>query len=190
VAIDLAGHRAALARVYTHPNALMADSQGNSQTLADESVVIGWGAVPEISEFAKNGQLLFDAHLPPGMSSYRAFRFPWHGHPLTPPAVSARILSTGDSTAVFASWNGATDVASWRVLAGSDPDSLKPRANMPSSGFESSITLPDNYGSQPGKSEPGNNGYVAVQALGSAGELLGTSATVQVVPPPAAAPAG
>jgi hypothetical protein len=190
VAIDIPHHRATLARVYTHPNALMADSQGNSQTLADESVVVGWGAVPEITEFAQDGHLLFDAHLPPGMSSYRAFRFPWHGHPLATPAVSAAILTTGDSTAVFASWNGATDVASWRVLAGADPDSLKPVATMPDSGFESSITLPENYGSHPGKSESGDNGYLAVQALDSAGQLLSTSATFAVLPPPAAKPAG
>ncbi len=137
--------------------------------------MIGWGAVPEISEFDKNGSLLFDAHLPPGMSSYRAFRFPWSGHPLTPPAVSAKVLSTGDSTAVFASWNGATDVASWRVLATNEgSDSLKPIETMPDSGFESSLTLPERYT------------YVSVQALGASGELLGTSTTVAVTPPPAA----
>jgi hypothetical protein len=172
VKLDFAKHTATLARVYTHPSALMADSQGNSQTLADESVVVGWGAVPEISEFAKGGSLLLDAHLPPGMSSYRAFRFPWHGHPLTTPALSARILSTGDTTAVFASWNGATDVASWRVLAGPDPSSLKPQGTMPDSGFESSMTLPEAFK------------YVGVQALGPAGQLLGTSTTVKVTPAP------
>jgi hypothetical protein len=168
----MATHSAKLTRVYTHPSALMADSQGNSQVLSDESVVVGWGAVPSISEFAKSGALLFDAHLPPGMSSYRSFRFPWHGYPLTTPALSARLLSTGDTTAVFASWNGATDVASWRVLAGTDPASLKPQASMPDSGFESSLTLPEAFK------------YAAVQALGSAGQLLGTSATVAVAPAP------
>jgi hypothetical protein len=177
--LDLANHTVSLARVYTHPTALLADSQGDMQTLGNESVVVGWGAVPEISEFARDGALLLDAHLPPGMSSYRAFRFPWQGHPLTPPAVSANVLSTGDSTAVYASWNGATDVASWQVLASTeDPGSLKPVASMPDSGFESSLTLPEKYA------------YVAVQAVGSAGELLGTSATFKVIPPPAAPPAG
>jgi hypothetical protein len=175
---ELAHHRTRLLRVYTHPTALLADSQGDNQVLyPGENVVIGWGAVPEVSEFSKTGALLFDAHLPPGMSSYRAFRFPWEGHPLQPPAVSARILSTGDSTAVFASWNGATDVASWQVLAGPEADSVKPQATMPDSGFESSITLPEAYA------------YVAVQALGADGHLLGTSATVAVTKP-APAPAG
>jgi Arylsulfotransferase (ASST) len=179
VALDLSHRRASLVKVDTHPSALLADSQGNNQTLPDEDSVIGWGAVPEISEFARDGSLLFDAHLPPGMSSYRAFRFPWSGHPLSAPAVSARVLTTGDSTALFASWNGATDVASWRVLATTeDPDSLKPVETMPDSGFESSVTLPEKYS------------YVSVQALDAAGQLLGTSNTVAVTPPPAAPPAG
>ena len=141
------------------------------QTLPDENLLIGWGAAPFISELTKSGELLFDAHLPPGWGSYRAFRFPWSGHPLWLPAASARVLSTGDATAVFASWNGATDVASWRVLAGSDPASLSARARMPDSGFESTVTFPGAYA------------YVAVQALGAKGQLLGTSTTVKAIKP-------
>jgi hypothetical protein len=178
VAPELAQHRVRLVRVYTHPTALLVDSQGNNQTLPDGDSVLGWGAIAGVSEFNQSGALVFDAHLPPGMSSYRAFRFPWEGHPLTPPAASARVLSTGDTTAVFASWNGATDVGSWRVLAGEDESSLKPVATMPDSGFESSMTLPEKYA------------FVAVQALDGAGALLSTSATVAVTPPPAVPPAG
>jgi Arylsulfotransferase (ASST) len=177
VAIDLRRHTARLAAVYPHPGSpLLADSQGNMQTLEDESVVIGWGAVPSVSQFARGGALLFDAHMPPGMSSYRVFRFPWVGHPLSAPSVSARVLATGDSTAVFASWNGATDVASWRVLAGANPASLTAQATMPDSGFESTVTYPNTYPEH--KVE-----YVAVQALGAGGQPLGTSAAVEASKP-------
>ena len=173
VAIDTKRRTARLLRVYPHPDGpLLADSQGNAQALRDDSVVLGWGSVPSVSEIARGGGLLFDAHLPPGTSSYRAFRFPWTGHPLWPPAASARLLATADSTAVFASWNGATDVVSWRVLAGSDPNSLTLQATMPDSGFESSVTFPNAYA------------YVAVQALNAAGQLLATSPTVRVQNPP------
>jgi Arylsulfotransferase (ASST) len=178
IAINLAHHTARLLGAYPHPGGpLLADSQGNVQTLPDGNLLIGWGAAPSVSELTKAGALLFDAHLPPGSSSYRAFRFPWEGHPLTPPAASARVLSTGDATAVFASWNGATDVASWRVLAGSNPGSLTAQETMPNSGFESSVTFPNTY-PQHGIE------YLAVQALGPSGQLLGTSPTVQVQPPP------
>jgi Arylsulfotransferase (ASST) len=174
LAIDTTRHTARLLTAYPHPGSpLLADSQGNMQALPDENLLIGWGAVPSVSELARGGGLLFDAHLPAGSSAYRAFRFPWVGHPLWLPAVSARVLATGDSTAVLASWNGATDVSSWRVLAGASPNSLTAQASMPDSGFESSVTYPNTYPEH--KVE-----YVAVQALGAAGQLLGTSATVKV----------
>jgi hypothetical protein len=167
--IDEGRHTARLAGVYQHPgNGLVSDSQGNMQTLPSGKVVIGWGSVPSVTELGSAGELLLDAHMPPGYSSYRAFRFPWAGHPIAPPNASARLLAARDSTAVFASWNGATDIHSWRVLAGASADALTPRATMPVGGFESSLTLPDPYP------------YVAVQALGSAGQLLGTSAAVKV----------
>jgi hypothetical protein len=176
VALDTKRHTARLLHAYTHPSALLADSQGNMQSLAGGDVVIGWGAMPYVSEMGGNGSLLFDAHLPAGMSSYRAFRFPWTGHPLQLPVVSAKVLNTGDETAVFASWNGG-EVASWRVLAGSSPASLQARATMPGGGFESSIVIPDAYA------------YVSVQALDASGGLLSSSPTVTVEKPPAT-PAG
>jgi hypothetical protein len=177
MAIDPAHRTTRLVGTYPHPSSpLLADSQGNVQALPNGAVVVGWGAKPYVSEFASGGALLFDAHMPVEMSSYRAFRFRWSGQPLWPPAVSARVLATEDSTAVSASWNGATNVASWRVLAGPDPGSLTTQAAMPDTGFESTVTFPGTYPEH--KVE-----YVAVQALDAAGHLLGTSATVQVYNP-------
>ena len=72
----------------------------------------------------REAQLLFDAHLPFDMSFYRAFRFPWSGRPSTPPTVLANLNNTGEETIVHMSWNGASEVASWRVLAGERPGSL------------------------------------------------------------------
>src|SRR5256886_9503881 len=92
---------------------LLAASQGNMQTLASGNTVVGYGTVPAISEYAKDGSLLFDAHQPFDMLFYRAFRFPWSARPLTPPAVLASLNTTGEETIVHASWNGATGVASW-----------------------------------------------------------------------------
>ncbi|HEX5853477.1 MAG TPA: arylsulfotransferase family protein [Solirubrobacteraceae bacterium] len=170
IALDLAARRARLASVYTHRNPpLLAASQGNAQTLANGNTLVGYGGVPAISEFAKDGSLLFDAHQPFDMSFYRAFRYPWTGRPLSPPAVLASRNNTGEETVVHASWNGATEVSSWRVLAGKHPGSLTARATIRSDGFESSTTLPVGYD------------YVAVQALDSAGRVLGTSRTVKPI---------
>jgi Arylsulfotransferase (ASST) len=170
IALDFATHEARLAAAYTHPDPpLLAASQGNAQTLPDGATVVGYGGVPAISEYAQDGSLVFDAHLPYDMTFYRAFRFPWQGRPASPPAVLASLNDTSEETIVHASWNGATEVASWRVLAGARPGALQPQTVVPSSGFESSTTLPKRYT------------YAAVQALDSAGRVLGTSRTVRVI---------
>jgi Arylsulfotransferase (ASST) len=170
ITLDFKTHEARLASAYIHPNPpLLAASQGNTQTLEDGNTLVGYGAVPAISEYAKGGSLLFDAHQPFDMTFYRAFRFPWSGRPLSPPTVLASLNNTGEATIVHMSWNGATEVSWWRVLAGKHPGSLAAQATIPASGFESSTTLPDKYA------------RVAVQALDSAGHVLGTSPTVQVI---------
>jgi Arylsulfotransferase (ASST) len=171
IALDFSTHQARLVFAYTHPDPpLLAASQGNMQTLASGSAVVGYGGLPQISEYARNGALLLDAHLPYDMTFYRAFRFPWSGRPASPPAILASFNNTGEETIVHASWNGATEVASWRVLAGEHSTALEPQTTIPASGFESSTTLPEK-----------KYAYVAVQALDSAGRVLGTSSAVKPI---------
>jgi Arylsulfotransferase (ASST) len=177
IALDFKTHEARLRSAHTHPSPLLAVSQGNVQTLPDGSAVVEYGAVPQISEYAKNGSLLFDAHLPLVMDSYRGFRFPWRARPLSPPTVVANLSNTGEETILYASWNGATEVASWRVLAGERPQTLEPRATIPASDFESSTMLPKKYA------------YVAVQALDSAGHVLDSSPPARVATYAASLPA-
>jgi hypothetical protein len=168
IALDMRTHRALLRASYTHPSRLLAASQGNMQTLPDGNAVVGYGGIPQISEYARDGSLLFDAHLPLEEDSYRAFRFPWSAVPSTPPAAFASLNNTGEETIVRASWNGATGVSRWRVLAGSRPGRLAPAGGMPASDFESSTILPQ------------KNAYVQAQALDSAGRVLGASPPVRV----------
>jgi hypothetical protein len=171
IALDRTRRTARLSAAYRHPNPpLLAASQGNMQTLPDGNVLIGYGGVPQISEYAPGGALLFDAHLPFEMSNYRAFRFPWSAQPASPPAALANLNNTGEETIVRASWNGATDVASWRVLAGPSLQELQPVATFPDSDFESQTILRKRYV------------YVAAQALDSSGRLLATSNSVKVGP--------
>jgi hypothetical protein len=168
IALDFKTHEAQLRSVRTHPNPLLSVSQGNMQTLSNGNAVVGYGAIPEVSEYAKDGTLLFDAHLPFVMSSYRSVRFPWSGRPLSAPAIAVALNNTHEETVVHASWNGATDLADWRVLAGARPGALQPRATIPASDFEISTTLPKKYA------------YVQAQALDRAGRVLGSSPAVKV----------
>ncbi len=143
---------------------LLAASQGSVQTLADGDVFIGWGAEPYFSEFSASGQLLYDAHMHGTYQSYRSYRFGWTGAPSELPAIAA--ASAGGQMTVYASWNGDTRTASWRVLAGPSATQLTPVSSAPRDGFETAIATPV------------GEGYVAVQALGAAGEVLGTSAAI------------
>jgi hypothetical protein len=161
LAVDESALTATFAREYVHPTKLSSGSQGNLQTLAGGGVFVGWGFAPRYSEYGPDGSLVLDAKFTGGGQSYRAVRLPWVAHPAEPPRVSVEIAD-GKRATVYASWNGATEVAAWRVAAGSGPDSLADVATTPRAGFETAIalaTLP---------------AYVAVSALDASGNVLRT----------------
>jgi hypothetical protein len=166
VSLEPQGKTATLISQLTHPPPISAKSQGNMQALANGDWFIGWGEVPDFSELGPTGQLLFDAHFPAGDQSYRDLRFDWTGTPASRPAFA--VLAAHGTGTVYASWNGATLVAGWRVLVGATTRSLEPVAQAVRSGFESPIPLP-----------AGTVGrYLTVQALDATGRVLGTAAPV------------
>ncbi len=150
---------------YDHPGIpLSAGSQGNMQILENGDVFIGWGAEPYFSEFSSSGQLLYDAHMHGSYQSYRTYRFPWTGAPSEAPALAAS--TSGGQLTVYASWNGDTRTASWRVLGGPSAGQLTTVASASRTGFETPVAVPS------------AQAFLAVQALGAAGEVLGTSRTI------------
>jgi hypothetical protein len=153
---------ASLAREYTHPDKQYAHASGNVQLLPNHNVFIGWGRALVFSEFSKDGELLFDAALPPPNGSYRYFRFPWSGHPTDRPAAVAE-RANEDELEVYASWNGATEVSSWEVLAGPRPDQIEPLGSVPRNGFETALSVQSPHP------------YVAVQAKDRSGRVLDTT---------------
>lgn len=165
LSVSAATRSAAVLAQYEHPTALSAASQGNLQLLENSDVFIGWGSEPYFSEFSSGGQLLYDAHMRGSYESYRAFRFPWTGAPSEPPAVAAS-AGAGGAVTVYASWNGDTRTASWRVLAGASARQLASAGGATRTGFETAISI------------PGPAAYVAVQALDASGTVLGTSRTI------------
>jgi hypothetical protein len=137
--------------------------------LANGDWFVGWGDQPEFTEFANDGTVVFDVHFPSSsagtISSYRALKYPWTGHPTDLPAVAAQRV-TGAAMTVYASWNGATEVASWNVLAGPDRTHLATVTSGPKHGFETAIHATS------------NDPYVAVQALDANGAVLATSPVI------------
>jgi arylsulfotransferase ASST len=165
VRLDSSGKRATLVSEYQHSPALAAAFEGNVQALPGGDQFVGWGQQPYFSEYNAKGQMMFDARFVDSNSSYRAYRFPWVGTPTGAPSVAT--TSQGNTANVYVSWNGATQVASWRVLAGSAPDALQAVVTSTKQGFESQIAI----ATQP---------YVAVQALDAGGRTLATSSVVHV----------
>jgi hypothetical protein len=159
--------KASLVREYTHPGKQYAHAAGNLQILPNGNVFIGWGRALVFSEFSKDGELLFDARLPPPNTSYRYFRFPWSGHPTDQPAAEAERASE-EEVRVYASWNGATEVSAWEVLAGPRPGQIEPLGSVPRNGFETALSVQTPHP------------YVAVQAKDRRGRVLGTTAPVKV----------
>ena len=165
--VDEDAMEARLVREYYAPGGMpIADTQGNMQTLPDGNIFVGWGSEPFFSEFDAEGNLLYNAGFAPWGESYRSFRLPWSGRPDDAPALAAE-AGPGDKVTLYASWNGATELASWRVLAGPAPDQLEALDKVPRRGFETVIEAPI---AQP---------YVGVQAEDGSGRDLGPAVAIR-----------
>jgi hypothetical protein len=75
--LDPSAKTAALIRSIAHPDHLSAISQGSAQLLDNGNTFVGWGEPAHFSEFDSNGRMIFDATLPKGYDTYRAYRFRW-----------------------------------------------------------------------------------------------------------------
>jgi len=171
VALSPASMTATLVRSYEHVNPLVSGSQGNVQALPGGDWMVGWGQAGYLSEINAQGQLLFNAHLPPDWESYRTYALAWSGQPAEPPALAYAPAGSAHAGGVlYASWNGATDVASWRVLAGATQATLTPVSADARTGFETAISLPAAVAGPD----------LEVQALDGSGAVVGTSPTVRV----------
>lgn len=159
-----------LDRAYVLPGDVLSSSQGSVRILSNSNVFVGWGSSPYLSEYSKEGRMLFSMEYPNGVQSYRAFRFQWTGHPATKPAVAVFRRNDG-SFDVAASWNGATGVSSWRLLGGPSTDPTVPFAEIQRSGFETVA-----HSVRP----PNGTVAVAVAALDSLGRELGRSSSVSI----------
>lgn len=110
--LELSGRRATVLREYRHVPSLHAHKLGSVQLLGNGDVLVGWGTDPHFTEYAQGGGVKLDATLPHGGENYRTLRFPWRGTPRGGPVAAVR------GATVYASWNGATEVAAWRIEPG------------------------------------------------------------------------
>ena len=180
--VDARARTAAVVDEARHPDGVSAGTQGNTQVLPGGGLFVGWGSEGRVTEFSAAGDVVFDATFAPA-DSYRAYRFEWEGQPTDPPDVVVTPLGDegddggggeaaggGDGARqleVAMSWNGATEVATWRVLAGDDADDLTPVAEVGKDGFETTTRI---------QRAP----VVAVEALDATGQVLDRSETIAI----------
>jgi hypothetical protein len=160
--LDLQSHTATMAGQYSHGSGFEAEYMGNLQPLPGGNEFVGWGSASYLTEYDVSGHELLDAKLPSPDLTYRSEVEPWVGLPLYPPAGAARRL--GAKTTVYASWNGATQVASWKVLGGPSAGQLSAVATRPKAGFETAIPVAQ------------SDSTFKLEALDSGGAVIGTSA--------------
>jgi hypothetical protein len=82
VQLDLQTHVATLLTSVNQPEGLGALFVGNAQTTGNGDLFVSWGNTTYMSEYSQSGALLFNAQLPAGVFTYRAYLLPW---PPVPP---------------------------------------------------------------------------------------------------------
>ena len=129
---------------------------------------VGWGTEPYITEFDSLGDVRFDASFDGGAWNYRVFRDTWVARPHHKPSLAVR-RGAGGAT-VYASFNGSTETAWWRVQGGPTPRTLVPLKTVSRTSFETAIPV------------RGRSKYLSVSALDASKRLLSTSRVIRVSP--------
>ena len=141
-------------------------AMGNAQRQGDGDMLVSWGTSGALTRVAPSGRVTFGMQFE--RYTYRAVRSAWTGRPRGRPLVAARRDGRG-STTVWASWNGATEISRWRVLAGSRPSALRRVARtFRFRGLETTMRVATSAR------------YVAIVAVSAGGRALGRSRTVRV----------
>jgi hypothetical protein len=165
--LSMNGRTATVKGQYVRPERTLASSQANTQLLPNGNVFVGWGSKRYFTEFSPTGEVLFDAQFGTHSSSYRCYRMPWVGRPAERPAIASEAVAGGTLQA-WASWNGDTEVATWRMLAGPSKRSLSVVGSAPRSGFETAVTA------------TAAGPLVAMEGLDASGNVLGRTAVTRV----------
>jgi hypothetical protein len=160
--LNMGKHTAALVGQYPRADNFDVFFLGSTQLLSNGNVLVGWGSQPYFTQFSKKGKVLLDVRWPGPDVSYRVLRHGWVGLPEYPP--SGAVRKSNGKTTVYASWNGATRLAAWRVLSGFSKTHLSLTVKRTATkNFETPIAI------------TGTRTWFEVQALGSNGRVIGSS---------------
>jgi hypothetical protein len=119
---------------------------GSNRQAPNGNQLVSYGGTGLMVEFA-DGQAVFSAQFDDYASTYRAERTAadWTGTPATAPEVVVGEAAEDGSRTVNVSWNGSSEVASWRIEAGPTEDRLTTLGSTPKTGLETAaeVTAPE-----------------------------------------------
>jgi hypothetical protein len=132
---------------------IFSTAQGNMHATVSANYFIGHGWIPVAQEYDRWGRIASTLQYGAaediatsgfesgdrGTFSYRAFRQVWTDCPSGPPRLVAN--SEGNRTALYVSWNGATEVIGWTVRGGLSANNLHYITNQAKTGFETEIHI-------------------------------------------------
>ena len=181
IAINNATMSATLVQAYGNPHpygradpsgGLLSASQGNMQILPNGNVFLGWGSNAFVSESKADGTPVFSAYFAQtGGLHYRAYKFNFTSNPSDVPALYTYAHNDTAPTTFYASWNGATEVASWNYYGGSSAKSMKKLGNTKKIGFETITT------------QPGFFAFTMTEAVAGNGSALRNSSVIKTFVP-------
>ena len=172
---NLTNNTVSLVNQYLHTPALDAAFTGSMLRLPGGNALVGWGSQPYFSEYSESGRLLLDALWPNPDLSYRVLLTQnWVGTPFFAPSGAAK--RKHGKTTVYASWDGATQVAAWKVLGGPNVKHLRVVGAKPKTGFETPIRLRRAFK------------VYKVEAVDSKGRVIGKSGAFPKAHAPASLP--
>jgi len=174
LALDQTAMTATLVSEYLPVRQNFSQSQGSVQLLDNGNVVVGYGSNPWITEHTSDGTVVFAATIGPDsagdngpIENYRAIKTTtWVGRPTLPPTIAA--INSTAGLDVYVSWNGATHVSAYTLLAGTDASTLSGVSNTSRSAFETHLSMSE------------AQDFVAVAAIASNGTELGRTPVVRI----------
>lgn len=173
--LDYNNMSVSLDKAYMSPEGILSVSQGSVQPLSNGNIFMGYGSNAAFIEYTRSGDVVWDVQFGiignSSVQSYRAYKQDWVAYPSWAPSIAATGNGTDDS-AVYMSWNGATEIATWAVLASASSNQLFNTTdlwkNVTKSGFETNVTVSTTHR------------YVRAAALNADGEVLGSTGVVDV----------
>lgn len=164
---------ARLLQQWNRPDGGLTTARGNLQSLENGNAFTCWSEQAYVSEHTQDGDCVLEARLAvPDVASYRAYKFNYTGRPTERPALRSLLYAHSSSTIAVhhVSWNGATEVASWRFSGGKSRDTASQYAlgSVGKGGFETVFV------------SNGPLAFVQAAAFDVDGNFLGASAIQEV----------